>query len=336
MNIALISVIVPIYNAEKYMKKCIDSILSQTLEDIEIILVNDGSSDNSGKISDEYKKIDSRVVVIHQENSGPSTARNKGISIATGKYIGFVDSDDYIEPTMYEELYNIANKNNIELAMCSYSEKYIYNNELIVVKANLESNKIYSKSEINEKIISTFVKNDNHGYYSLCNKIYLREWLLDSNIILDVDREHGEDWWFNINIISNINSFVYIDKQLYNYIHINSNSLIFKYRENQFDLFLDGRLKMKKIVPKQYMDEKEFNQRFVYEFSSYIIRTMKEIDNRKRRKELIYGVVNNNEVRECCNDVSGLPIYFTVPTLLIKYRLKSLAALIYQVISMMI
>ena len=331
-----ISLIVPVYNAEKHMRKCIDSILSQTLKNIEVILINDGSSDNSGSISNEYSIKDNRVRVIHQENSGPSVARNKGISIATGKYIGFVDSDDYIEPTMYEELYNSANQNNIQVAMCSYKEKYLYNNESIIVKANVDSNKIYGKLDIDEKIISTFAKNDNYGYYSLCNKIYLREWLLDSNIILDINRDHGEDWWFNINIFSRINSFIYIDKQLYNYIHINSNSLMLKYRENQFDLFLDGRLKMKKIVPKQYMDEKEFNQRFVYEFSSYIIRTMKEIDNRKRRKELIYSVVNNNEVRECCNDVSGLPIHFTVPTLLIKYRLKSLAVLTYKVISMMI
>ena len=97
-----VSIIVPIYNSEKYMNKCIESILNQTLTEIEIILVNDGSTDNSGKIIDNYAKKDNRIKVIHQQNSGPSVARNKGISTAKGKYIGFVDSDDYIESTMYE------------------------------------------------------------------------------------------------------------------------------------------------------------------------------------------------------------------------------------------
>ena len=99
-NQPLVSVIVPIYNAEKYMENCIDSICNQTLKNIEIILINDGSSDNSGEMVNEYATKDIRIKVIHQENSGPSIARNKGISIAKGKYIGFVDSDDYIEPTL--------------------------------------------------------------------------------------------------------------------------------------------------------------------------------------------------------------------------------------------
>lgn len=331
-----LSVIVPIYNCEKYINKCIDSILNQTLKDIEIILIDDGAFDNSGKIADEYAKLDKRISVIHQENSGPSVARNKGIELAKGKYIGFVDSDDYIEPTMYEELYNSANKNKAQVAMCSYYEKYIDNDESIKVKADLESNKLYNKSAIEDNIISTFPKNENFGYYSLWNKIYLREWLLDSRIVIDISRDHGEDWWFNINVFSKIDSFVYVDKPLYNYIHVNSNSLMSKYRENQFDLFLDGRLKMKEITPKKYMNEKEFNKRFVYEFSSYIIRTMKEIDNKDRRKELINKVINNDEVIQSCNNVNELPTHFKITTLLIKYRMKSLAVLTYKVMSILI
>ena len=325
-----ISVIVPIYNAEKYMHKCIESILSQTLEDIELILVNDGSSDNSGKIADEYSKLDKRVSVIHQENCGPSVARNKGISAAKGQYIGFVDSDDYIEPTMYEELYKVASNKNVQVVMCSYIEKHLYDDSSIIVKPNLEPNKIYNKNDIKHKIISTFGKSENYGFYSLWNKIYLREWLLESGINMDVNRDHGEDWWFNIDVLSSIESFAYVDKELYNYIHSNPNSLMFKYRENQFDLFLDGRLKMKEIMPPEYMDYKEFNKRFIYEFSSFIIRTIKEIDDKSKRKSLINNVLNNKEVIESCKDVEGLPIYFKVTTFLIKYRLKSLALATYN------
>ena len=209
-----VSIIVPIYNAEKYMKKCIDSILSQTLKNIEIILVNDGSSDNSANIADEYSRLDKRVRVIHQNNSGPSVARNTGISVARGEYIGFVDSDDYIEQTMYEELFKSADKNNVQVAMCSYIENYIYKNESHTIKANLEQGKIYDKSGIRSNIINTFAKNENYGFYSLWNKIYLREWLIESDLKMDENRDHGEDWWFNINVFSEIDTFIYIDKEL--------------------------------------------------------------------------------------------------------------------------
>lgn len=114
-----ISIIVPVYKVEKYIHKCIDSILAQTFTDFELILVDDGSPDNCGKICDEYVKKDRRIKVIHKKNGGLSDARNAGIEIARGDYIGFVDSDDYIEPDMYELLYDICIENNCEIASCS-------------------------------------------------------------------------------------------------------------------------------------------------------------------------------------------------------------------------
>ena len=100
----LISVIVPIYNTEKYLKKCLDSIINQTYKNLQIILIDDGSGDNSGEICDEYATKDSRIQVIHKQNAGVTAARNDGLDMATGDYIGFVDSDDWIEPNMYEEM----------------------------------------------------------------------------------------------------------------------------------------------------------------------------------------------------------------------------------------
>ena len=101
----LISVVVPVYNVENYLEKCVSSITNQTYKNLEIILVNDGSKDNSGAICDDLAKNDSRIKVIHKENGGLSDARNTGINVATGEYIGFVDSDDWIERDMYEQLY---------------------------------------------------------------------------------------------------------------------------------------------------------------------------------------------------------------------------------------
>lgn len=116
---ALISIIVPIYGVEQYLRKCIDSILAQTYTNLQIILVDDGSPDNCGAICDEYAQKDERITVIHQENAGLAAARNAGIAIAKGDYLGFVDSDDWIAPDMYEVLLASLIQNDCDVATCS-------------------------------------------------------------------------------------------------------------------------------------------------------------------------------------------------------------------------
>ena len=119
-----ISIIVPVYNVEKYLEKCIKSILNQTFTDFELILVNDGSTDKSGVICDNYKNIDDRIIVIHKKNEGLSSARNSGLDIAKGRYIGFVDSDDYINNDMYHKLYEALIKNNSDISICKFVKVY--------------------------------------------------------------------------------------------------------------------------------------------------------------------------------------------------------------------
>ena len=118
-----LSVIVPVYKVEKYLSKCIDSILAQTFTDFELILIDDGSPDRCGEICDEYAAKDSRIIVIHQQNKGVSAARNAGLEIAKGKYIGFVDSDDWIEPEMYQILIATANETASELVICGSKQR---------------------------------------------------------------------------------------------------------------------------------------------------------------------------------------------------------------------
>ncbi|WP_053984382.1 glycosyltransferase family 2 protein [Niameybacter massiliensis] len=120
----LISIIVPIYKVEDYIEKCITSILDQTYKNLEIILADDGSPDGCGEICDQYAEMDSRIKVIHKENGGLSSARNTGLDIASGEYIGFVDSDDYIEKDMYEQLYNAIKKHKVEIAVCNFKRVY--------------------------------------------------------------------------------------------------------------------------------------------------------------------------------------------------------------------
>lgn len=116
----LISIVVPVYNVENYIDKCINSIINQTYDNLEIILVDDGSTDGSGKKCDYFSKLDKRIIVIHKKNGGLSDARNTGIDIAKGKYITFIDSDDYIEYDYIEYLYNLLKKYNVNIAFCGY------------------------------------------------------------------------------------------------------------------------------------------------------------------------------------------------------------------------
>ena len=135
-----ISIIIPVYNVEKYVKKCIESVINQEYTNLEIIIVNDGSTDNSGDICDYYANKDKRIILIHQENQGLSMARNNGLDIATGEYIGFVDSDDWIAPDMYYMLYDNAVRYNADISMCNFyyidhnEKKTPYSNENVNVK----------------------------------------------------------------------------------------------------------------------------------------------------------------------------------------------------------
>ena len=123
-----ISVVVPVYNVEQYLEKCVNSIINQTYKNLEIILVDDGATDKSGKLCDELAKLDNRIMVYHKKNGGLSDARNYGVERATGDYIGFVDGDDYIDAEMYEKLYEAIKKENVDVAECNL--KIIYSDRV--------------------------------------------------------------------------------------------------------------------------------------------------------------------------------------------------------------
>lgn len=163
----LISVIVPVYNVEKYLKKCIKSIMSQSYTNLEIILINDGSTDNSGKICDELKEQDKRIKVIHKSNGGLSDARNAGLKIANGKYIGFVDSDDYIAEDMFETLYNINKKYNSDISIVSFYE--IYKDKVIGVRDSKKLQELTKIDAMKELLIDTNIQS-----YAW-NKLFRRE-----------------------------------------------------------------------------------------------------------------------------------------------------------------
>lgn len=205
----LISVIVPVYNAEKYLGKCIESIINQTYKDIEIILVNDGSKDDSLSVCNDYAKIDSRIRVVDIDNSGVSCARNTGIFYATGKYIQFVDSDDYINLDMTEKLFNAAQEHDVDLVVCGYNT---------IVNGECTKNQIissYLNKALTEKDVNVTDLFNTSFFNSPWNKLYKKA-LITSEF--KEDFKIGEDLLFNLDYLQNIDKFSVLDECLYNYV----------------------------------------------------------------------------------------------------------------------
>ncbi len=214
----LISLIVPVYNVEKYIDECLLSLMNQTYSNIEIILIDDGSTDSSGKICDAYQKKDSRIRVFHTENRGVFHAKSIGINNATGKYIGFVDSDDWVELMMYEKLYSNIIKSNSDICMCAFS----LSNELGEVytkQKNSLSKGIYDISNIDNNVYRKMFLCDPEKAIDLilCNKLY-KSSLIKNNLKLVNNKLHYfEDILLCTFAILEANQLCVIDEALYNY-----------------------------------------------------------------------------------------------------------------------
>ena len=202
-----LSIIVPVYKVEQYIHKCVDSILNQTFTDFELILVDDGSPDNCGKICDEYAQKDFRIRVIHQKNSGVSVARNKGLEAATGDYISFVDSDDYISPVMYSTLINTAISSDADMVKCGYQE--FSNSGLGKVRDfNRKQNCIVQKNEILKCYFESVL------FIVVWNAIYKRE--LVENVKYPVG-VIAEDNYVSGLYLAHAKKICIVDKVLYFY-----------------------------------------------------------------------------------------------------------------------
>lgn len=223
----IISIIVPVFNEINYVNRCIESLLRQSLEDIEIILVDDGSTDGSDAVCDSYK-YDQRVRVIHQVNKGPSSARNAGISVAKGKYIGFVDSDDFVAEDMYEKMLCETAGESIDVIFCNYS--LAKTNGVISSKNNYWApvNKTLYSDEIKKILISD--KNYELLWF-VWKGIYKRELLIENEIQF-IEGMYGEDSPFNLEVLLSAESIRIIDSPLYYYVQTQNSLVRTKYKEH--------------------------------------------------------------------------------------------------------
>lgn len=202
-----LSIIVPVYKVEKYLPRCIDSILVQTFGDFELILIDDGSPDGCGRICDEYARKDKRIVVIHQKNMGVSAARNAGLDIARGRYIGFVDSDDWIEPQMYEVMMDAIRENGADMAVCGvrYADE-----DGKFTRADRLSEGVYTRDGLLEDVFAM----PNRLGGGCCNKVF------DASKIASVRFKVGmtiaEDALYLFDCFMRIDGAVKIGDALYN------------------------------------------------------------------------------------------------------------------------
>jgi len=211
-----ISIIIPVYNVESYIKKCLDSVINQTYKNLEILLIDDGSPDNCGKICDDYAKLDNRIRVFHKEHGGLSSALNVGLKNFTGDYLGFVDSDDWVEPDMYMVLYTVINTENAAVSVCSYFKD-----------TDIQSVPMKNKNKILDKVISPKdmllypLKRD--YYVGFCgyvwNKLYSASAIRKSGLLFDEDIKYAMDVLFYTTLVLNQKARgVYVDKPLYHYL----------------------------------------------------------------------------------------------------------------------
>ena len=292
----IVSIIVPVYNVERYLDKCIQSILKQTFYDFEVILVDDGSTDNSGKICDKYGKLDSRVKVIHKKNGGLSSARNKGIEVAKGNFIAFIDSDDYIHNQMLEILYKGINQNNSDISICKY--KRFKENEIIKDKTyDIES--ISFKNYTNIEALSNLQSESVVEFVIACNKLYRKE--LFNNLRYEDGRIH-EDEFIIHKLLYKCNLVSYTSAELYYYLR-RDNSIMALRNNNSIldalDAYGERIVFYKNIKQKQFIKDAELI--YVREFLNYY-QMLKNIQDNKNllKKEMIkkfrtriFGILKN-------------------------------------------
>ncbi len=260
MNNNKVSIIMPVYNVSEKLNKSLNSLINQTYSNIEILLINDGSTDNSGEVCDKYAQNDNRIKVVHKKNGGVSSARNIGLEIATGKYIMFVDSDDYTDEKSCEVMVKAIEKYDVDMVVSSYNT--VYNGK---VMKHICPEKVYNSVES--------MKDDFRLIYLDCflnspwNKLFKKEHITKG---FDENMRYFEDYYFVLDYMDNIRNLVTIDTPLYYYIEDTGNSLTKVFREDTFDVF-----------PKIYLRQKEFCHKY---FGN-------EFDN-ELKSSLLYGFYN--------------------------------------------
>lgn len=289
----LISIIIPVYNSENYLKKCIDSVLSQTYKDIEVIIVNDGSKDSSDKICKNYADQDSRIKYYSQKNSGVSVTRNNGIKYSSGAYIAFLDSDDYIESNFCEIMLRELEKESSDMCICrNYDVKFLSDNREKVIKKNLKNQGTFS------------IKSEEYDFYSIYSHwtvwgvLYKKELLKD--IFFDSDLYVGEDTLFFSKAVKKATKITFIDDFLLYYLMLENSAC-----HGEFNLKKFTELESWQKIIEYYSDRESQSENIK---AAYCLRCIEIL------KKCFYVDIKNlfgKDIRSCINTtIKGYRAYY--------------------------
>lgn len=272
-----VSIIVPIYNVEKYLHQCVDSLLNQTLREIEVILVDDGSPDSCPRICEEYKKKDTRVKVVHKQNGGLSDARNAGMKLVEGEYVAFIDSDDYVDLHMFEKLYAVAKERNLDVCYCDYN--FDYDGKTQPANKQKENLFIDSNKGSNAFLLDMVgplpsYPSDVKYLVSVWHGIYKTSIIRDNHIVYESERLYpSEDLLFHIDFLSRCERVGYLKDAMY-YWRFNPASLSRTYSTQKFARYVALLDRVKEKLD-EHFTEKEYKlhyQRCVYSFFRSIVK----------------------------------------------------------------
>lgn len=312
MNNIKLSIIIPCYGVEKYIDRCMKTIVNQTLKDIEIILVDDGSPDNVPHMCDEWAKKDSRIKVIHKENGGLGFARNSGLDIATGEYVAFVDSDDYVDMSMYETLWNEAKSSDADVVFCGFKTEHRNG----VWK---DSNEVAERTEWNGEDVKGFmfdmiactpyVKEERKYQMSVWHGIYRRSLIEDNRIRFHSEREVvSEDIPFQVDFLLKANKVVYLPQTFYFYC-LNGTSLTATFKIEKYEGFKTLRNYLLQKVAQTDGASQRVNRLFI----GYVRSFLSNLLNSKRegKLDIIDNVVNDCVWKELSKEYPSnyLPVY---------------------------
>ena len=272
----IISIIVPIYNVGKYLPRCIESILNQTFNNFELILVNDGSTDNSGVVCDDYAKKDTRIKIVHKSNGGVSSARNAGLYVAKGEYIGFVDPDDYIDKNMYEKLYRLCIDNNSDIAICRFNREI--NGKIQNKESTEEIIELNNMEAMNELFKGNLYR------FSLCNKLFSKKCFND--VLFPEERIH-EDLSTTYKLFANSKKAVYINYCGYIYVRRENSILTSTYNEKRLQAFIAWDEIIEFIDKNYYEIIEQVIATFTYWCVDNILYILNQVNNSKKKNNYL-------------------------------------------------
>lgn len=302
----MISFVVPVYNAAAFLDKCVESLRVQSVE-LEIILVDDGSKDDSGAICDRFASLDSRVRVIHKPNGGLPSARNAGIEAATGKYIWFIDSDDWIDPDAAEVMLRTAESEQADVTLCGLVSDYI--DEHISVPLAPERAQVFRGSaEIPQAIFSI----DRQGLLSFAiNKLYRRSFFERVHARFPNTKGPVEDILFQMLYIDGAECIATVDRPFYHYVQVNGGSMVRRYFDGLFEIMQDVNTKRRAFYRKLGLDSEEARDVCAMRCVNQLMHSVKNLyrrstpEVRAQRKPVWRQILSDPEIREDVRRSSG-------------------------------